>query len=960
MKYEELAIIRGIKFAPKEIDIISCILGGKSQQSIAALLRLSPRTVGTYLNNIKFKINCHSKEQIINFIEQSDKYDSVLQHYEDLVNSRKDNNGLLANLGKCIYRNMYFNKFLKYLSMIGIRVKILLRDLKILISLCFLIILSLIIYNYKSNKTQEISLYTQFVGEDILLQREELIKKIDKSFNNQRGIKYVVLIGEGGRGKTVLARHYLQVTDCKIKAEINAESIENILNSFNELSLALTDTKELQKDLSYIKTIRDKNLQIKQAVHFVFSQLDKKGSWCLLFDNVDDFNTIRDFIPPKDSIYNEGKIIIITRNGNFKNMGIFSKNAIIYVPLLTESEGEELFSNIICTDKKTEPGNILKDFWRHIPLMPLDICAAAYYMKNTNISYKDYLNVINKPNVDFEKLQLTFLKEGINYDNSRYAILASIFEKIIKVDTSFKKLLLLICLLDSQNIPISYLERSTDHVTAQKFLYELRRFSLITEKGSTFSLHRSTQDIGLRYIFSILSREEKNQFLENVLRIMTPYERIMPSIYGMQLNTMDYNEVSGFLPHVKACLNKVKQVRDLENKKKYIIKLSLSIFHLYARKEQGSSEFSFYEQFINANKHYISNYDLAVSLLVSVYISFVSDIFSIEIIKPKLEEVLILCDHLDDCTNLRGLAYVFLGRLYFENGNSEKGMYYLEKLKQLQITNKIIVGLICNQYAQAYLSNYVLKPDLKEGISYVLEILRFLAADKFFYRSSSNNTGKDIHFAQALRWRLARMYNVLELYDTALENEKEAEFLYSNLKYPIKRIALLRLSQSYTYLRLNKLKEAQKMLNDALKIKQKILDYYEIYLAFTMSAEINIRLKNFDEAKKNSKEALKFLEHTESNLKKLTKVVCYYNLAIIEHAKHNNNASVEYFKRFFELVDEFCKTFLDKNVYLDLDNRKVFKCSDDIQNCLQNSYRIFVAICGADHSFIRNYVAKNH
>ena len=131
MKYEELTIIRGLKFAPKEIDVISCIFGGKSPQFIADLLSLSPRTIETYLNNIKSKINCHSKEQIISFIEQSDKRDLLLQHYEDLVTSRKDNKILSDNLDKCIYRNIYFNKFLKYLSMIGIRVKVLLRDLKI-------------------------------------------------------------------------------------------------------------------------------------------------------------------------------------------------------------------------------------------------------------------------------------------------------------------------------------------------------------------------------------------------------------------------------------------------------------------------------------------------------------------------------------------------------------------------------------------------------------------------------------------------------------------------------------------------------------------------------------------------------------------------------------------------------------------------------------------------------------
>ena len=176
----------------------------------------------------------------------------------------------------------------------------------------------------------------------------------------------------------------------------------------------------------------------------------------------------------------------------------------------------------------------------------------------------------------------------------------------------------------------------------------------------------------------------------------------------------------------------------------------------------------------------------------------------------------------------------------------------------------------------------------------------------------------------------------------------------------MRRKAAIQLAQAYTLLRINKIKEAQKSIDEVLDIKLKTLDYDKIYIAFAISSEINIRLGNFDKAFKDAEKAIKLLKKSHSNLKKLTKVVCCYNLAIIEHAKHNNNASVEYFKEFFESADKFCETFLNKTVYIDLKNREVFKCSDNIQDCLQNSYRIFIAICGADHSFIRNYVVKNH
>jgi hypothetical protein len=37
--------------------------------------------------------------------------------------------------------------------------------------------------------------------------------------------------------------------------------------------------------------------------------------------------------------------------------------------------------------------------------MPLDISAAAYYLKNTNSSFEDYIRITEKTREDFEKIQ---------------------------------------------------------------------------------------------------------------------------------------------------------------------------------------------------------------------------------------------------------------------------------------------------------------------------------------------------------------------------------------------------------------------------------------------------------------------------------------------------------------------------------------------------------------------------
>ncbi len=77
--------INGIKFSSREIDILACILGGRTTKKIASFLSLSPKTVENYIRNITLKIDCNSREGIIDFVEQSDKLFLTKDHYSNLL-----------------------------------------------------------------------------------------------------------------------------------------------------------------------------------------------------------------------------------------------------------------------------------------------------------------------------------------------------------------------------------------------------------------------------------------------------------------------------------------------------------------------------------------------------------------------------------------------------------------------------------------------------------------------------------------------------------------------------------------------------------------------------------------------------------------------------------------------------------------------------------------------------------
>lgn len=76
--------INGICFTRREIDVIACILGGRSSKKTATILSIHHKTVANHIHNIMSKIRCNSRENIIDFIEKSGKFGLIKTHYLNL------------------------------------------------------------------------------------------------------------------------------------------------------------------------------------------------------------------------------------------------------------------------------------------------------------------------------------------------------------------------------------------------------------------------------------------------------------------------------------------------------------------------------------------------------------------------------------------------------------------------------------------------------------------------------------------------------------------------------------------------------------------------------------------------------------------------------------------------------------------------------------------------------------
>ncbi|MBA2654080.1 MAG: helix-turn-helix transcriptional regulator [Gammaproteobacteria bacterium] len=57
--------IQDIKFSTRELECLFFVLRGKTNKGISKLLDLSPRTVESYIEQIKFKMGCANREEVI-------------------------------------------------------------------------------------------------------------------------------------------------------------------------------------------------------------------------------------------------------------------------------------------------------------------------------------------------------------------------------------------------------------------------------------------------------------------------------------------------------------------------------------------------------------------------------------------------------------------------------------------------------------------------------------------------------------------------------------------------------------------------------------------------------------------------------------------------------------------------------------------------------------------------------
>ncbi|MDR0385084.1 MAG: hypothetical protein LBH60_03305, partial [Prevotellaceae bacterium] len=512
-----------------------------------------------------------------------------------------------------------------------------------------------------------------------------------------------------------------------------------------------------------------------------------------------------------------GDIIITTRNVTICNSEYFHNIKCIKVGELTTQEKETLFFEI--TGQKPVPA-----FLDTISSYPLDVSTAAYYIKNTAISCNDYLERLQDiDNLEKESNRIILLCS--DYKHSRYSIVSSTFDNIIRQYNEFRILALALTLTDSQNIPRFLLERISSKAIVDAFICELLKHSIVSVEGDMINLHRSTQELGRRFISKIFSPQEAEKYIRSITNGITPYSEIRWLMYKSNINNYS-TKWTAYLPHYKAIIRNTEQFpvsRDCKNYTTARILIAHG-FILAGSGENIKESNNLYKKALETEKDgsYIGDYEKIVILFEFGYGALLYNDYEKSFLYTK--QGLDLCKKVPGSEAIQIMLTANLGRIYSFMNNNTQAACYLNKALALipsceKIWTKNLRSQILCQLARLYVTSSMRTEDIRQAISCSNDVLVIWDADRYFHENDMQSIPKVAFFSQVARCNLAEVYNYAGEHVKALREADEIEYFYNkdpdNTTFGVYLNALV--EKGLALIRIGRTAEAERCLDRSIE-----------------------------------------------------------------------------------------------------------------------------------------------
>lgn len=976
--WKPLQYIHGIKFTLREIEVMACIFHMRGTSKISALLSrteksITSRTVEFHVSNIMRKIGCNSREGIVDFIEKSEKAALVRELYQNLLQHKFPNRPSSLET-KILPSHSIPQGFKRWQNLIN----------PLLVIAGLVIVASVFglwtFQGYQGPKTHGLSSACKTIrselsvpSETVLLSRPPLLAQLNNILNGTEKIQTVAIVGMGGSGKSILAKLYARTQKADIVWEINAETKETLIASFERLAHALVKTEEEEKSLNALRNISDLKEREEMLLLYVKERLRAYPQWVLLYDNVEKIADIFPFFPIDFNVWGQGKVLITTRDSNIQHNSSIKETC--FIGELSSEEKLVLFTKILQKSGIKDFSEASSEkFLKDIPPFPLDVSIAAYYLKATNTSAYQYVNWLKKNNKEFEDLQAKIISEASNYSETRYSIIKLSVQKLLQIHQNFSYFFLVVSLLDSQKIPRILLETNKEEVIIDNFLYHLKKYSLITSQSdartsrsfSTFSLHRSTQALVGAFLLQLLTPKEKERLLNRMLSALE-------SFYNLYIEQRFSSVCTPHLERFLVNLQLIALPQDL--REQYIQRISLILGNIYKRWSRN---------LILERKHFVQAWNLQkrthylppqkAALLLQELGEVCEDLGNPDEAISYAQIGLTLCDKISHSEILKTHTLKVIGSAYIGKNDFGKAKFCFEEalktIKPLNFeTRKEAESDTYALLGWLHSLTYVNGEKALLGITYLQKALKIVGGDRLFHKEGAPEHPISRYVANH-RTTLGDIYCRLGKYQEAWEEGfKEAQYIIDH--FLDKRVhSLLKvyiaIGMGEIYLRQGKIELAKKTLQKSIQEAEKLMGQRAI---ITLSPKIfhieaQIRLGELKEAYANCLSIANIDRKSQSNSYTLLFLTAHYHGAVIQYKQKDIKAALKHLGDFFKESEAFCRTFLDKNVYNDLSKQGIFNghlkesLPSQLTRGLQRGLEIFSAIYGSSHPFVQEYVSQ--